>query len=111
MSTRTKSRKDFKELLQESREIMGRHLAGELPDLSDPTVQAHLTPEESLVYSHMEENAGEARSRLFAMGRRHGLSKREITLALLRPMARILRPTLPTGGCFCPRCQLRRSAA
>lgn len=109
MTTRASIRKaDFKRLLEETREIMDQHLRGPHPDLTDPTVQAHLNAEESLVYAEMEKGAAEVRSKLFENGIRHGLTKKEITVALLRPLARTLRPSLPVGGCHCMRCAAKR---
>ena len=109
MATRAGRERDFLDLLSESREVMWLHLVGRLPDLADPATEAHLTPEESLVYAQMREGAAQTRAELFAAGAEHGLTKREITIALLRPLAWILRSSLLPDGCYCLRCRARRS--
>jgi hypothetical protein len=108
VTTWTDDKKLFQDLLRESREIMERYMQGQQPDILDPTVKAHLTPEESLVYEQMSQGAMEARDELFHLGARYGLTEKEITVALLRPIAHTLRPTLPVGGCNCRRCSARR---
>ena len=103
------SGREFRKLLRDSREIMELHLVGQFPDLDDPTVQLHLSPEETLVYEQMKEGAADLRAKLFMFGQAFGLSKREIIVALLRPIASLVRPSTTQKGCGCFRCQARRA--
>jgi hypothetical protein len=45
------------------------------------------------------------RAELFRQGRQHGLTEREIAIALLGPHAELVRPTLRRSACGCNRCE------
>ena len=96
---------EFRRLLGGSREAMERVLAMELPDVAHPDLHWHLDPDEMENLASVDDQVLAKRAELFRQGRQHGLTGREITIALLRPHAELVRPTLRRSACGCNRCE------
>ena len=103
MTTRTEAL-GFRRLLDDSRRAVERVLTSELPDVTHPDLHWHLDPGEMETLASIDEKVLAKRAELFRLGREHGLTGREIAEALLRPHAKLVRPTLDRSGCGCHRC-------
>lgn len=107
----TTEERSFVELLTQTDEYLSRLLANGLSGADHHHVEVERSAGEDKADAYMdlleaEETAGD----LFELGRNAGLTEREITVAVVRPVAKLLRPTLRGGGCGCPRCARRASS-
>ena len=88
--------KDFTEHLVLARAYMEEVLRGRLLDPSDPQVRGQLSEADNAFHALMQDAAAQARADLYGVGGRIGLSEREITIALMRPLGHLIRPDLLT---------------
>lgn len=101
--------KTFPELLEQARVYLALALqeseSGEASAVGDisPSGMGLGVDEQGRVRMASEEGR-EVCEALYWVGASHGLTVREITAILLRPLMRLLRPTARSSGCGCPRC-------
>ena len=91
-------------LLADNGESMERVLTTELPDVTHPDLHWHLDPDELERLASFGDEAPAKRAELFRVATAHGLTGRDVAVALLRPYAQLIRPTLGLGECGCRRC-------
>ena len=97
--------REFRRLLDDSRDAVECVLAMELPDVTHPDLHWHLDPDEMENLASVDHQVMAKRAELFRQGRQHGLTGREIAIALLRPHAELVRPSLRRSACGCNRCE------
>ena len=96
---------EFRRLMGEGREALESVLAMELPDVAHPALHWHLNSDEVENLASVADQVLAERAELFRQGRQHGLTGREIALALLRPHAKLVSPTLRRSACVGNRCE------
>ena len=94
----------FAQLLADNREAVERVLAADLPDVTHPDLHWHLDPDEIARLASVDDEALAKRAELLRIAEAHGLTGREIAVALLQPGAQLIRLTLSRRGCGCRRC-------
>ena len=104
-SARQRPPVDFVDLLLASRGYLQQTLHGQMPDPLDAQTQEEFSGEQLFAYVLMRGSAERIRSELFTQGRKRGLSEREVVIALLKPMAHLLRPAIAPEGCTCRSCR------